>query len=108
MSPTPDSWDSRGTRIASVVREDGGWLAFYDGRASATENWRERTGTAFGSTPSAVTAFGGPTPAGRTARYLSLAELPDGYRLYWEGSRPDGAHDLRTAYVPRSVSPSQS
>ena len=49
-----------------------------------------------------------PTPAGQTVRYLSLAEVADGYRLYWEASRVDGAHDLRTAYVPRPESLTQS
>jgi hypothetical protein len=108
LAPTPGTWDARGTRIASVVRNGGDWIAWYDGRASAQENWHERTGVAFGDEPSSFTAALGPTPAGATARYLSLADLGDGYRLYWEASRVDGAHDLRTAYVPRPVSPSQS
>ena len=108
LVPTPGRWDSRGTRVTSVVQADEGWLAFYDGRASAYENWHERTGVAFGPTPDALTAEGEPTPAGQTARYLSLAELPDGFRLYWEASRVDGAHDLRTAYVPRPASLTQS
>jgi hypothetical protein len=108
LSPTAGTWDARGTRVTSVVRSAGGWLAFYDGRASAAENWYERTGVAFGATPDSFIADGDPTPPGRTARYLSLAEVADGYRLYWEASRLDGAHDLRTAYVPRSVSSSQS
>lgn len=108
LSPTPGRWDARGTRIASVLQLDGSWLAFYDGRASAMENWHERTGVAFGDSPAAFTADGAPTPEGQTARYLSLAEDGAGYRLYWEASRVDGAHDLRTAYVPRPESLSQS
>jgi hypothetical protein len=108
LSPRPGAWDARGARVTSVVRSDGGWLAFYDGRASAAENWHERTGVAFGSSPDTLTAENGPTQVGRTARYLSIAQLPQGYRLYWEASRADGANDLRTAYVPRPVSPSQS
>jgi hypothetical protein len=108
LAPTPDTWDARGARITSVLRDGEGWLAFYDGRASAAENWYERTGFATGSSPSSFTAAGGPTPAGQTLRYLSVADIGDGYRVYWEASRPDGANDLRTAYVPRSASPSQS
>jgi hypothetical protein len=108
MTPTPGRWDARGTRLACALPVDSGWVAFYDGRASAAENWRERTGVAFGTGPDAFAAEGEPTPAGQTARYLSVAEVSDGYRLYWEASRGDGAHDLRTAYVPRPVSLNQS
>jgi hypothetical protein len=108
LGPTPDRWDARGARIASVIGSDGSWTAFYDGRASASENWHERTGAAMGNTPSAFVPTGSPTPAGHTARYLSVVAVDGGYRLYWEASRADGAHELRTAYVPRPVSPSQS
>jgi hypothetical protein len=108
LVPSPGRWDARGTRIASVLETDDGWLAFYDGRASVHENWHERTGVAVGAGPDAFTAQGEPTPVGQTVRYLSLAELPDGYRLYWEASRVDGAHDLRTAYVPRPESLTRS
>jgi hypothetical protein len=101
LVPTAGSWNARGTRVTSVLREAAGWTAFYDGRASADENWHERTGVAFGPAPSALTASLVPTPAGHTARYVSLATLDMGYRVFWEASRSDGAHDLRTAYVPR-------
>ena len=108
LAPTPGTWDARGTRITSVVRSGAEWVAFYDGRASAAENWYERTGYALGTAPDSFRAAGGPTPAGRTVRYVSFVETLTGTRLYWESSRPDGAHDLRTAYVPRPLSPSQS
>lgn len=108
LVPTPGRWDSRGTRVASVLRFGDEWVAFYDGRASAAENWHERTGVASGRGPSHFSADGPPTPEGRTARYLSVAAVPDGYRLYWEASRPDGAHALRTAYVPCPESLTQS
>ena len=108
LAPSAESWDARGTRITSVVSSGASWLAFYDGRATAAQNWFERTGAALGSSPASFDAVGEPTPPGRTIRYLSLAETPTGTRLYWEASRSDGANDLRTAYVPRPLSPSQS
>jgi hypothetical protein len=105
LVPTPGAWDARGARITSVLP---GWSALYDGRANAAENWHERTGVAVGGGPDAFTAAAGPTRAGHTLRYVSVATLPDGYRVYWEAARADGAHDLRTEYVPRPLSPSQS
>ena len=108
LATTPGGWDSRGARISSVLRDGEGWLAFYDGRATAAENWHERTGVAVGATPGLFRAAAGPTPAGRTLRYLSVADLGTGLRVYWEASRADGANDLRTAYVSLAESPSQS
>lgn len=108
LAPTPDTWDARGVRITSVFEDGASLCAFYDGRASAAENWFERTGLARGNSPASFAAIAGPTTAGHTLRYVSLAETTDGTRLYWEASRPDGANELRTAYVPRPLSPSQS
>ncbi len=108
LEPSAGTWDARGARITSVMRSGTGWLAFYDGRESAAQNWFERTGVAEGATPASFHPTGGPTPLGQTVRYLSLARTPAGTRLYWEASRSDGANDLRTAYVPRPRSPSQS
>jgi hypothetical protein len=107
LEPVPGTWNQRGARVSSVLREDEHWIAFYDGRASAAENWRERTGTALGSSPESfeIVSSGpaaGPTPEGRTVRYLSIATMRDGYQLYWEATREDGAQDLRSAYVPRT------
>jgi hypothetical protein len=108
LAPTPGTWDARGTRITAVVHDGEQWLALYDGRASAAENWFERTGIAHGDTATSFVARGEPSPIGATLRYASVAQSPDGFRLYWEASRADGANELRTAYVPRSSSPSQS
>ena len=97
------SWDSRGARITAVLNGDHPPVAFYDGRATVEENWEERTGWAVGSDGLRAFTAVGDRPLARSGyglgglRYLSVVELPDGgYRLYYETTREDGAHELRT------------
>jgi hypothetical protein len=109
LSPSDGGWDRRGVRVTSVFPVDGRWVATYDGRASAEENWEERTGLAYGTGPGAFVAEGrepvAESPhAGRGLRYLSVVALPDGgHRLYYEATRADGAHELRTELLQPSV-----
>lgn len=110
LRPTPDTWFARGSRIADVVATGGRWWALFDGRRSAEENWRERSGLAVGDRPDRFSVVAGPVPkaAGTTLRYASVVELRDGYRIYFEASNADGSHDLRTVYAPRPSAASQS
>ncbi len=102
LSGRPGYWDSRGTRVAAVVQQGESFVAFYDGRASVAENYEERTGIATGTGPTSFVARGADPAAespyaGRGLRYLDVLDLPDGRRrLYYEMTRPDGAHELRT------------
>jgi hypothetical protein len=110
LGPTADDWQARGTRVTHVEPVDGRWWALYDGRRSAAENWHERAGLAVGERPDELTATDGPVPAvtGRTLRYASVIAVDGGYRAYFEATAEDGSHDLRTVYVPRLSSASQS
>ncbi|WP_169950100.1 hypothetical protein [Microbispora sp. H11081] len=97
----PGEWDSRGVRVSAVTFSGGTVIAYYDGRASAEENYEERTGVAIGPGPSTLTATGtapvAQSPhAGGGLRYLSLVPVSGGHRLYYELTRADGAHELRT------------
>ena len=102
LSGRPGHWDSRGTRISAVWQDAGRIVAYYDGRATAAENYEERTGVAVGTEPEALVALGAHPAAespyaGRGLRYLDILELPGGrHRIYYEMARPDGAHELRT------------
>lgn len=106
LAGRPGRWDARGVRVSSVAVDGDTIVAGYDGRATAGENWEERTGTARGvrlpdGSFGALAAEDG-EPVGSPhppygLRYLSLVTMPDGrQRLYYEATRPDGAHDLRT------------
>lgn len=103
LTPRAGRWDARGARVSAVFAVDGRWAATYDGRATAEENWEERTGIAYATAAQGAFAAQGAKPvaqsphAGGGLRYLSVVALPrGGYRLYYEGARADGAHDLRT------------
>jgi hypothetical protein len=102
LSGTPGQWDARGTRITAVDFGEDGVTAYYDGRASAAENFEERTGVATGTDPSALsTVSDGPLASspylGGGLRYLDMVRLPDGrHRLYYEMTGPDGSHALVT------------
>jgi hypothetical protein len=96
----PGQWDSRGARITAVVPDAGRYVAYYDGRASAEENYDERTGVAVGTLghfESVSAAPAAQSPEGKALRYLDVLPLADGkYRLYYEVALADGSHELRT------------
>jgi hypothetical protein len=103
LEPREGMWDSRGARVTALffTGKDDTVIAFYDGRATAEENYEERTGIAAGTGPDAFTALGhepfGQSKEGKALRYLDIVDLPSGQqRLYYELARPDGSHELRT------------
>jgi hypothetical protein len=102
LSPRPGEWDARGVRVTAVRLSPGSVVAYYDGRATATENFEERTGVAAGDRPASLTARG---PIAQSPyrdgglRYLCILDLGDSHeRYYYEMTRADGAHELRTEY----------
>jgi hypothetical protein len=111
LHPRGGQWDARGVRFTSVLPVDGDLIASYDGRATAEENWEERTGVARGRRASdgrygSFTADDGEPLSSPHApfglRYLSVVAVPErAYRLYYEATRADGAHELRTELAGR-------
>jgi hypothetical protein len=103
LSGRPGEWDSRGVRVSAVRFGAGKIVAYYDGRATAEENYEERTGVAVGTEPSALTALSLHEPLVQSPygtgglRYLDIVPLADGrHRLYYEMARADQGHELRT------------
>jgi hypothetical protein len=103
LAGRPGGWDARGARLTAVLTGPPGPAAYYDGRATAEENWEERTGLAVpvpGAGLERLEPAGREPVAGSEAgtglRYLALLALPAGLRAYYEASRADGTHELRT------------
>ncbi len=97
LSGTAGAWDARGARVTAVLA-DG--RAAYDGRATAEENFAERTGLArpAGGTGEGLVADADAPVA--DVRYLDVVPLAGGgHRLYYEAPLPDGSHELRTTLV---------
>jgi hypothetical protein len=106
LAPRAGTWDARGVRISAVFRWGDDLVATYDGRATAAENWEERTGLALHDGNGAFVAAGDApllqsphAPFG--LRYADVVALPEGgARWYYEATRADGAHELRTVLLP--------
>jgi hypothetical protein len=92
LSGRPGQWDARGARVTTVLSD--GRVA-YDGRATAEENWFERSGIAAPDAGGILRAVPGTRVT--DVRYLDAIELPGGgYRIFYEARRPDESHELRT------------
>jgi hypothetical protein len=102
LTPRPGAWDARGVRVSAVRLAAGDVVAYYDGRATAAENFEERTGLATGIGPAALAAsdsvpVGGGSDGTLGLRYVDIVDLGDGReRWFYELTRPDGLHELRT------------
>ena len=101
LRPTPGMWDQRGARITTVLSSEP-LVVLYDGRATAEENWFEKTGIARRQDGVLAPDPGGPAArspySDGALRYAAAVPLPDGRtRFYFEAAGPDGAHDLWTS-----------
>jgi hypothetical protein len=97
LTGRPGQWDARGARLTSVLA-DG--RAAYDGRATAEENWFERTGLAVSSARWGRFTQVEDSPI-VDVRYLDVLPLPGGgNRIYYEARLPDESHELRTEIIP--------
>lgn len=102
FEPADSGWDAYAARLNTVVATTDAWIAFYDGSSNVEENYEERCGVAVSDTlrqwrrlsPNgpAVGAAGGPG----TVRYVDAIQSIDWVRFYYEYTRTDGAHELRT------------
>ena len=98
-------WDARGVRFATVVLHGTCSWALYDGRATADENWRSGP-VSLRATATAASPRSATLPCCRARmqlaglRYADRVALPEGgARWFYEATRADGAHELRTVLL---------
>lgn len=103
LLPAPGGWDAYETRLSTIVRDGDRWLGLYDGIASPTENYEERTGLASSADRRVWTRLSADGPALRSAqgsgclRYACAVPFRGETLVYHEAARADGAHELRVA-----------
>jgi len=105
LEPRDGGWDAYAARMNTVVYRAPFWFGFYDGSKSVAENYEERCGLAcsldlrrwerLSITGPAIGPNGGPG----SVRYVEAVQGPDWVRYYYEYTRPDGSHELRTSRV---------
>jgi hypothetical protein len=106
LSPQRSGWDSYAARIGSVLYTPPVFLGFYDGSASVSENYEEKTGLAqsfdlrrwerLTVTGPALTS---PHASG-ALRYIDALPVGREIFFYYEYARPDGSHELRLNRLP--------
>ena len=111
FAPEGSGWDRYCRRINSIVPYRELFFAFYDGSASHTENYEEKTGLAVSSdlrTWKSLAVrepmFTSPHGSG-SLRYMDAQIIGEEVCLFYEFARPDGAHDLRLATVKLDALP---
>lgn len=107
FEPRAAGWDAYASRINTAVAAGPVWIGYYDGSASVAENYEERCGLAvsrdlrrwhrLSEDGPAVGSHGGPG----TVRYVEALQTSDWTRYYYEYTRPDSSHELRTSLERR-------
>lgn len=111
FAPDSSGWDRYCRRINSVIPRAGKFFAFYDGSASAVENYEEKTGWAASCDLRRWESLTLAAPlltsshASGSLRYVDVQMSGGRLGLFYEFARPDGAHDLRLATVPMESLP---
>jgi hypothetical protein len=105
FEPRDGAWDAYAARLNTLVWRAPVWVGFYDGSASVAENYEERCGAATSTdlrtwhrlSPDGPIVGAAQGPG--SVRYLEAVQGPDWVRYYYEYTRPDGSHELRTSLV---------
>jgi hypothetical protein len=108
LEPSDDGWDRYAARINTVYRHDGFFAGLYDGSGDVSENYEERCGLALTTDLRTWTRLStdgpaaGPNGGPGSVRYAEAVQGPGWTRFYYEYTRADGSHELRTVQISQS------
>lgn len=104
--PNSDTWHGRRARINSVIKEQNGWLAFYDGGRGFYDTYEEWCGLAWSTDGKSFERLDQDQPWIKSpfgcVRYVYALETDEKVFFYYEYTREDGSHDLRVSVVNRN------
>jgi len=106
---TPESgWDMYCSRITSVVKAGGRYIAFYDGAATFLENYEEKSSLATSHDlinwervspgPMLLSPYGS-----GSVRYVDVVEAREKLYFYYEFATEKGSHDLMVRIFPKGT-----
>jgi hypothetical protein len=107
FEPQETGWDQYAARINTVYVDGNQFVGLYDGSKSVAENYEERCGGATSTdlrTWVRVSTEGpivGPNGGPGSVRYAEAVQADAWIRFYYEFTRVDGSHELRTVLVSR-------
>ncbi|MEJ7840047.1 MAG: hypothetical protein WKF81_14630 [Thermomicrobiales bacterium] len=107
FEPSEDGWDEYAARINTVYADGNQFIGLYDGSKSVDENYEERCGAATSTDlrnwtrASTDGPIVGPNGGPGSVRYAEAVQAAGWTRFYYEYTRPDGSHELRTVLVDR-------
>ncbi len=108
LEPGDDGWDRYATRLNTVYRHGGVFVGLYDGAGDVSENYEERCGLAVSGDLRTWTRLStdgpaaGPNGGPGSVRYAEAVQAAGWTRFYYEYTRDDGSHELRTVLVPHA------
>jgi len=108
LEPSDDGWDRYAARLNTVYRHGGVFVGLYDGAGDVSENYEERCGLAVSGDLRTWTRLStkgpaaGPNGGPGSVRYAEAVQAAGWTRFYYEYTRDDGSHELRTVLVPRA------
>lgn len=100
LAPALDgSWHGQRARLNGFIELDGGLVGTFDGSRSVYDNYEERTGLVTSTDGRRFHRVVGDRPWIDGIRYAYPLRVEDRVHWFYEFTRPDGSHDLRTSVV---------